>query len=129
MGSRRDVHAALLLSACLCACATSPAFEADQRLELLTPSALGAVQPPFAIQWTDDADAAGHAVFVDRPPIEPGEDLAVLADEDCRRRPGCPDDVYLAARQVYVTDGDSVMVTVLATPGGTNGASRSPVHV
>jgi len=93
----------------------------DHRFHFVAPASRAHVRLPVTLRWTmrDFTRAApggsepsrrrGYfAIFVDRPPVGPGQTLRAVADRDtsCRRTPGCPDTSYLADRQIYTTAGD-----------------------
>jgi len=52
-------------------------------------------------------------VFVDRPPIRPGHAISALADQQCKRTPGCPSPDYLQTLGVYITEGTSLVFDTL----------------
>ncbi len=117
---RRRTTACAVLSLCgaLTACVPQGlAFRTDQRLTFVSPEDRSTVSLPVTLDWDIRdfqvvepgrrvAEDEGYfAVFVDRPPVPPGEPLSWIArdDEDCRPADGCPDDEYLNTRGVYRT--------------------------
>lgn len=103
------------------------AFTTDTRLHFTGPKSRALVALPITISWTmknfsvvppgtvPASNRSGYfAVFLDRAPIKPGQTVAVIADPQCRRTPGCVSATYLAARGVYTTDSDSLSLKELA---------------
>lgn len=115
---RRPWLAAMALVLSVPACdVSSYAFRVDESIEIVQPRARTTVALPVTVRWTDDeppaqlrADpldprAGYYAVFVDRAPIRPRDDLASLADDArlCRAQRGCPTEALLSDRGVYLT--------------------------
>jgi hypothetical protein len=121
--------AAVLLTSCG---GSHYAFKQDKRIDIVAPADRAKVRLPIDIRWRTNglpvSPAAGpfFAVFVDREPTRPGQSLAVLADDDCRRRPGCPDVAYLEGRHVLVTDRTQVRLDTV--PRRTAGGSTDRAH-
>jgi hypothetical protein len=119
MGRFKAFAALLCAVATLTGCGFSNlAFVADHRLHFVEPKSRALVTAPVTLRWTmvDFAIATpGHArptskagyfaIFVDRAPIKPGQNLSSVAsgDKSCLRAAGCPDAQYLADRQIYTT--------------------------
>lgn len=107
----------------------SGALTLDDSVEIVQPAPLQVVATPFDVRWTGDlARGESFAVFVDRAPIAPGESLAHAFAEECDGGEGCPDEAFLAARGVHVTDGNEVEVPLLMPRGGADGAPDLEVH-
>lgn len=105
-------------------------LSADERVEIVSPVPLEAVASPFDLRWTA-RDLPGNlrfAVLVDRTPIRPGTSLAAAFTDECEGIPDCPDDAFLAQRDVYVTDDPTVAIERLPAIGGVDGAPARPVH-
>lgn len=120
---------AFVLALGVTGCAASPAFVANDRIEIRQPVDLAVVGEPFLLDWTDDGAAPDHyAIFVDRDPIGPGETIDSLADDACRQRDGCPDDQYLADRGIYLTSDTELLVPRLVPLGGAGAADPRPIH-
>lgn len=116
---RRGAAPAVLgLSLLLAGCVPQGlAFKVDERLRFVSPTDRSTVTLPVTVDWeVEDFEVTGpggpvrsgggyFAVFVDRTPMPPGEDLGWLARKDsgCRASDGCPDAAYLADRGVYTT--------------------------
>lgn len=116
---RRPLSAVALLATVLCtACVPQGlAFRLDDRLSITAPSDRQEVTLPVTLRWevedfevaepgsTPREDAGYFAVFVDRAPMPPGEELAWLARDDkgCRVGDGCPDAEYFSNLGVYTT--------------------------
>ncbi|HVE98138.1 MAG TPA: hypothetical protein VNA12_03065 [Mycobacteriales bacterium] len=96
---------------------TGLSFSDDDRLEILEPEDREQLRLPVTIDWTiDDFEVTGpgrgsgddegyFAIFVDQAPVPSGKTLRHVArkDKTCRPADGCPDEEYLAARQVFTT--------------------------
>lgn len=110
----------ILLSMTLLAPACIPeglAFVQDDRLRITSPKGHTEVELPLTIEWevedfeitgpdgNSDASAGYFGVFVDASPVPPGRELAWIAHDDprCSNTPGCPDETYLADRNVFST--------------------------
>lgn len=102
-------------------------FKEDARLEIVTPENLSTVRLPFTIRWqirdftitlptgVRSSDAGYFALFFDRGPMPPSEDLRWLATDDkpCLRTQGCPDEDYLNRLDVYTTSNTFFVVESL----------------
>src|SRR5687768_54191 len=98
----------LMLSWTACVPSNSASRPA-KRARITSPAAHAKVTLPAPIRWTIRdfdvvqpgsavrKDSGYFAVFVDRAPMPPGEDLAWLArkDDACLAQKGCPDAKYL----------------------------------
>jgi len=87
---------------------------------------------PFTIRWTVEdfeltgpngesrQDAGYVEVLFDKEPQPPGEGLDYFARDDvtCERQEGCPDQHYLAQRQIFVTTNDYFEVKQLPPAPG-----------
>lgn len=97
----------------------------DHRLHFLQPADRAHLRLPVVLRWTmagsapassgpTGAAGAGRyfAIFVDQAPVRPGQTLAAVAsgDRSCRRSDGCPNALYLSARQVYMTSAESFVL-------------------
>ena len=105
---------ALLMPACV---PEGLAFVQDDRLEILSPERHTEVELPVTVEWEIDGfeitgpdgssedDAGYFGVFLDTTPVPPGKSLEWIARDDrrCANTPDCPDEVYLADRNVYPT--------------------------
>ena len=126
--------AALLLALAVCgtataACSGPRAFARDDQLQIVSPAPLTNVGERFAIRWTTAHRLApAYAVFVDHNPIRPGHGMRDLADDQCKRQRGCPDDAYLVSKGVFITASNSVDVPGLNPLGGIAGAADHPTH-
>jgi hypothetical protein len=109
-GRTAGLRAALVLLAVapLGGCVTEGlAFQADDRVEFVTPKERERVSLPVTLRWETSlpAPSAGgpyYAVFVDREPVRPGHTLSNVVEDSCRRDPACPDLEYLAGRGVHL---------------------------
>ena len=124
------VLVALAILGTIAGCATaSRPFVEDDHLKITSPAPLDVVATPFDVSWTTSENGdRSFAVFVDVTPVPPGHELRDLADDQCKRVAGCPDERYLAGLGVYVTTSDHVTVTRLPALGGTAGQADHPVH-
>jgi hypothetical protein len=116
---------AVLAIVALSGCAVDGlAFRVDERVDITSPDDRADVTLPLTISWTADgvepADDGGpyFAVFVDQPPIRPGQSLRSVADDSCNRTPGCPDLDYFRDRSIYVTETTSVELDVIPQRSG-----------
>lgn len=119
--------AALAVCLALFAALQAPglAFHSEDQLRMVAPAELAEVEAPLVLRWKVSDEVARavaqrrayFAVFIDRAPIAPGESLAALADDGCRRTPGCPDRAWLAERRVLVTQSSAVRVGILPDGG------------
>jgi hypothetical protein len=101
------------------------------RVTITSPGELEWVTLPLTVKWEVDdlpGDVRRYAVFVDRLPMDPGENVGALVDDECRDRRGCPDDVMLRALGVYLTRDRRVEIPTLGTLGGVGSQSGRPVH-
>jgi hypothetical protein len=93
-------------------------FHKDHHLEILEPARNAAVILPLTLRWSAGeglglGSARGptrYGVFVDRPPIKPGQSLRAVAHNDdvCKHTLGCPNEEYLARQNVYPTTGHTL---------------------
>lgn len=94
------------MSACT---TTGLAFKVDERLEIVAPTYREQISLPLVVDWSMDAgpsqDEGFFAVVVDGAPPPPGQGLDWLArgDDDCQRRPGCPDADWFRSRGIFAT--------------------------
>ena len=92
------------------------AFRSDDRLHFTAPGDRALLSEPVSLRWTmkdfavtrggvPSPDSGYFAIFVDQAPVEPGQELGAVAEDDlvCQADPTCPDRQYLAARQIYTT--------------------------
>ena len=119
MGVKRNHRlAALVIAVALLAsgCAVRGlAFVADTRLEIVSPKDNETVTLPFTVTWTMDDYDGRFLVFFDRSPMRPGQNLRSLVPEGdaCRTERRCPDAEWLADRNIYVADGNRVVIETL----------------
>jgi hypothetical protein len=118
--------------------ATGLIFHDDHHLTIVEPARNSAVRLPLTVRWTADPVLTSErsrtkrfVVFVDRPPIKPGQKLRAVAgtDEVCRRTPGCPDEGYLARNNVYVTAASEVTLIGLPNNRRQNREGARDAHV
>jgi len=124
---------ALALCLALFALLAAPglAFSSDDQLRMVAPVELERVEGEVVVRWKVSDEVARlvgerrafFAVFVDRAPIAPGESLASLADDGCRRAPACPDRAWLAERNVHVSLVSAVRLPVLPARGWGRGGT------
>jgi hypothetical protein len=107
------------------ACGTSDLeFRLDDRVEIIEPSDREVVRIPIDIRWSvenfeitgpsqrADEDAGYFGLFVDGSPQAPGETIESLFadDESCNDVPGCPDEQFLAGRDIFKTTQTSFTI-------------------
>lgn len=131
---RPAAAAAAALGLCLALSGCVPqglAFRIDERLTFTSPEDRSTVSLPVTIDWemrdfqvvepgTQPREDAGYfAVFVDRAPMPPNEDLRWIARKDtsCREDDGCPDEEYLNARGIYTTTDTELVLEQLPRLG------------
>jgi hypothetical protein len=103
-------------------------FTKDERLTFSAPHKRSTVSLPVTVDWTmssfrtaapdsepRSADAGYFAVFLDRAPVRPGQAVVAVAADDaqCRLRPGCPDEKYLANRGVFTTTESAITLRTI----------------
>jgi hypothetical protein len=88
------------------------AFVRDDRLDILSPESGATVRLPFEVRWSAPDVDARYLVLFDRTPMRPNRTLQSLvpSDDQCRTRPGCPDEQWLADHDLYLTDETSIRV-------------------
>lgn len=100
------------------------AFRQDTRLEITSPEDGAEVILPVTLTWTmrdfeikskSAPDGGFFAVFLDRPPVPPGEPLSWVARDDagCQEQPRCPNARYLAQQGIYETTKKRLKLTTL----------------
>lgn len=124
---------AVVVGGSFAGCATEGlSFRADERVEITAPADRATVELPQTFEWTvrdfevtgrsgEAGDGAGlFALFLDRTPVGPGDDVdeALSADEEAR----CGDDracrdAALAQRGVWVTEDTRLTVDQVGTTG------------
>jgi hypothetical protein len=105
-------------------------FRQDKRLDIVAPADRSSVHLPVTVRWrisdflvTGPTGRAGpdqgyFALFVDRTPVPGGQTLGYVShgDRSCRPQLGCPDQGYLAARQVFATNQTQYTLKTLVDP-------------
>ena len=121
---------ALAICALTTACTGVSDLRADQ-LRVVAPSELATVQLPVTVQWRTHelpGSVTQYAVFVDRLPMSPGDDVRSLVDDECRHRRGCPDAAYLHARRIFLTSEQQISLPTLQNLDGLSAETPFPVH-
>jgi hypothetical protein len=98
-------------------------FARDDRVSIVRPEENATVALPLELSWTAKDFSGRFAVFVDRSPMRPGQDVRSLVpreDEVCRANPACPDESWLSARGVYLTTSPSLVVRSVADKRSSN---------
>jgi hypothetical protein len=111
----RTLLLAFALAATSCT-ASGIDLQRDRAISIESPPQRRTVALPLEVSWTVSGPAPAHyALFFDRAPMAVGKDIRSLREEDdaCRRRPGCPDDVWLRARDIYVTGDTTITIDAL----------------
>lgn len=131
---------ALVMPACI---PEGLAFVQDDRLEITSPEGRTEVELPLTIEWevedfeitgpdgNSDPSAGYFGVFVDTTPVPPGKDLAWVARDDnrCINTPGCPDETYLADRNIFSTSETSFTIENLPDLDTASGRETHEVTV
>jgi hypothetical protein len=86
-------------------------------------------EPDAATQAQIDGGERYYVVFVDRPPIAPGESIASLVGGDCARETGCPDQAWFADLGVYVTRLPQLFLVRLADQRTSERAGAPDRHI
>lgn len=110
-GTTRVLSAALIGALLLASCRFNGlSLKQDARVDIVFPQDRSEVELPMNVQWKAEGFTGSYAVFVDRAPQPPRETVRSLFkdDQDCQRRPDCPDAPYLAAQNIYLT-GDRIV--------------------
>ena len=100
------------------------AFDNDHRVRIVTPRNRTTVHLPVHLRWEApglhrSADKGPFfAVFLDKAPIRPGQNLRAVGDDACNHTPGCPDLAYLRDRYVFVTDATRLVLDTVPKPSG-----------
>jgi hypothetical protein len=91
-------------------------FVIDDRVEIVRPTSNEELTLPLTVTWTVDDYDGYFAVFFDRSPVRPNQNLRSLVprDDPCRIDDACPDEAWLAAHGVYVTRTTSLTIPNLA---------------
>jgi len=119
--------ALIMILTCSACVPAGLAFRADKRLTITTPKDEAEITLPVTIRWrmkdfdvvepgTEVRKDAGYfAVFVDKAPLSPGENVRSVGagDTSCDRAAGCPDAKYLADRDIYITTDTQLVLTEL----------------
>jgi hypothetical protein len=114
-------------------CAHAPLFVANKSLRIASPKPMAVVAAPVQVSWQTaelPARATQFLVFVDTPPIHPGQSLRALAsgDPSCVPKAGCPNAEYLAARDIFLTSRHSVSIPFVAALSGLEGHDALAIH-
>lgn len=111
-------RAVAALALCCCACGYNGLdFVRDERIEIVAPKDRAVVSLPLDVAWTVRDFDGSFAVFVDRNPQPAGETLEWFTrdDEQCRALPGCPDETYFTAKDIYTTSVPQLRIDRLST--------------
>jgi hypothetical protein len=123
--SRQPWAWVVVLAALVSGCAVDGlAFVRDDRLDILSPSSGDTVRLPFEVRWSARDVDAKYLVLFDRTPMRPNRSLRSLvpSEDQCRTRPGCPDEQWLTDHNLYLTSGTSIRVEDLPEERTTNRA-------
>jgi hypothetical protein len=118
------VVASTLASLLLTGCGTGLVFRQDASYRVLAPAYGAEVTLPVTLRWTPVAPgkSAGpvqYAIFIDQPPMSPGQTVRGLVDNVwrdsvCQATPCCPNAAYLSLHGVYLTETDHFTISALA---------------
>lgn len=106
---RRPLIVLIVLIVLIASCSSSSlAFRADDRVEILHPPARAEVELPVQLQWRIELDRGTRrprfAVFIDRAPVRPGQQLRELVGDSCVDHERCPYRERLAEQHIFVTE-------------------------
>jgi hypothetical protein len=123
---------AVIASAVLITSGCDVALPQRAQIRFVSPSPMAESELPLELRWeADHIPPGGFAVFVDRAPLATGRSLRSLADrerdEACLARAACPDEEWLRARRVYLTQSTTVTVDVVDDARGSGGVHRISV--
>lgn len=107
-------------------------FVEDERLTITSPPDRAEVTLPATITWSvrdftvtgpdgsDRPDAGYFGIYVDRAPQPPDKTQAWLVrnDQRCKSDPGCPDEAFLAQRDIHSSTETSFRIERLPLPPG-----------
>ena len=127
---RRLLSVVAVAGAMLCSasCASHAALSADRRIRITQPGAGDRLALPVRLTWTahdvaivppgSQRHGAFFGVFIDRPPLKPGQNLLALVEAVCANQrtsssSGSANNSYFAQRNVYLTDKTSVVLNGL----------------
>lgn len=116
---------------CFASCTAAPTFFNHAAIEITAPKEMSVIAPPILIAWQPTRlprAAAAFAVFVDRLPMRPAQNLRALTNDSCKRTPGCPDDNYLRTIGVFRTKADRLVLPSVGRLGGFAGKDKPSVH-
>jgi len=121
----------VLVSVVLSGCRLSGLeFEQDTRIHFVAPKENAVSYLPIVLTWTAHGVPASDvfALFVDRAPIQPGQNIDAVADSQCRAVPGCFDRDYLNEHQVYLTQQDTFTLTSILHPPSSHKTTTADIH-
>jgi hypothetical protein len=106
----------VVLAVAMSGCSVSGlSFVQDKRVSIVHPKNSEETTLPLKLEWTAKDFDGYYAVFFDRSPMKPGQNLqSLVPDNDpCRTQDVCPDAAWLADRHIYVTDRTSLEIPQL----------------
>jgi hypothetical protein len=114
-------------------CAKAPLFVVNHDVRITTPSQMATVSAPVHVSWRTTklpSTATQYLVFIDTPPIHPGQSVRAIAsgDSSCIAAAGCPNAAYLAARDIFLTRQQSATIPFIAALNGIEGHDALPIH-
>jgi hypothetical protein len=96
---------------------TNPDFKITQ------PAAAAHLSLPVTLKWTSPTTelikpgthrpGVYFAVFIDRAPLRPGQNLSTLVDDTCKRTPGCANQQYFENKFVFFTGAPHLVIPFL----------------
>ena len=128
--TRARVACVVILLFVLPSCGVSELnFKEDERVTITAPGDRAEVQLPLTVTWTVRDFDGTFGVYVDRAPQPPGKPQSWFAREDdqCASTPECPDEAYLAQRNVFATTDTSFLIERLPRPSS-NAPKRREFH-
>jgi hypothetical protein len=115
-------------------------FKAPNALRIVRPGNLATVRLPFVVVWSAGSTGPpppsgtgatnSYAVFIDTPPMPPGETVQYFArgDPSCQHTAGCPNASYLRNKNVFLTSQRRLVVPGLADTRPTGRKSSDDRH-
>jgi hypothetical protein len=116
-------------------------FVEDERVTITSPRDRAEVTLPLTVTWTardfavtgrdgsERPDAGFFGIYVDRAPQPPDQSQAWLVRNDarCKSDPACPDEAFLAQRDIHSATQMSFLIERLPQPS-TNAPRRREFH-
>lgn len=102
-------------------------FVQDRRIDIVSPPDRATLALPIEVRWTARDFNGTYAVFIDRSPQPPGKPVQWLVrnEQGCRVQDGCPDEAFLAERDIHTTSATTFTVQRIRDVAN---AHSNPLH-